>query len=425
MFVDQVKILVKGGDGGNGVVAFRREKYVPHGGPAGGNGGNGGSVILEVDPGLRTLIDLHYQKQYRAERGEHGQGSNKHGRNGRDIVVRVPPGTVVFDAESNRMLADLTEPGQRLLVARGGKGGRGNASFASSVNRAPRYAEKGLPGEERELRLELKLLADVGLVGFPNVGKSTLLSRVSEAKPKIANYHFTTTRPNLGVVYLEPGQSFVLADIPGLIEGASAGQGLGHDFLRHVERTRVLIHVLDAVGSEGRDPIDDFHKINQELADYSEQLAQRPQLIALNKFDLVNEEELFEELIAYFESQGYESFLISAVTGYGVRQLMRRAYEVLRQTEPPVIYEPEPQELVIEEPEEPFTIKKENGIFVVEGREIEVLVAKTDFNNPAAVRRFQRILRLKGIIQALKEAGIQEGDSVRLAGLEFDFYEDD
>ncbi len=427
MFIDKAKIQVIGGNGGNGIVAFRREKYVPLGGPAGGNGGNGGSVILEVDKGLRTLIDLQYQRKYSADRGRHGEGSRKHGKSGKDIVIKVPRGTMVYEGETGELLADLIVVGQRFIAAQGGKGGRGNASFVTPVQRAPALAENGLPGEERTLRLELKLLADVGLVGYPNVGKSTLLSVVSAAKPKIAGYHFTTLKPQLGTVYLEPGQSFVLADVPGLIEGAAAGQGLGHEFLRHVERTKLLIHVLDIAEVEGRNPIEDFKTINNELEKYDSKLASRPQIIALNKFDLINEPELVEDVVEYFVTEGYSVFLISAVTRSGVTALMREAYLQLKEIEAD---EEDianvPLTISIKKKEEaPFAIANDNGIFVVTGPTPRRLAAITDFENRVALLRFQRLLRKTGIIKALKKAGIAEGDTVKFESILFDYYDDD
>lgn len=429
MFIDKAKIYVAGGHGGNGIVAFRREKFVPFGGPSGGNGGNGGSVIFEVDKGLRTLVDLQYQRKYSAERGRHGEGSRKNGKRGENIFIKVPLGTMIYDDDTNTLLADLVQEGQIFIAANGGKGGRGNISFATPVNRAPDLAENGLPGEERALRLELKLLADVGLVGYPSVGKSTLLSAASAAKAKIADYHFTTIKPQLGTVYLEQGQSFVLADLPGLIEGAASGLGLGHEFLRHIERTRLIIHVLDVAGFEGRDPIEDFHSINEELAEYDAKLAQRPQIIALNKFDLINEIEFVQEIIDYFTEQGYQTYLISAVTGEGVKALMRAAYLKLEEI---IAAEPEVEEdeieMVITVPdllEAPFTISKEDDIFVVMGPTPKRLASITDFENRSAVIRFQRLLRKSGIIEALKEAGIEEGDTVRFHNILFDYFDDD
>jgi GTP-binding protein len=426
MFIDKARIKVVGGSGGNGIVAFRREKYVPHGGPAGGRGGNGGSVILEVDKGLRTLIDLQYNKVYKAERGTHGEGSNKNGKNGEDIIINVPPGTSVYDNDTGNLLADLVVPGQRFIAAEGGKGGRGNTSFVTSVRRAPSVAENGMPGDERNLRLELKLLADVGLVGYPNVGKSTLLSVVSAAKPKIADYHFTTLKPSLGTVYLDVGESFVIADLPGLIEGAAQGQGLGHEFLRHIERTKVIIHVIDVSGYEGRDPIEDFHDINKELFDYRERLKDLPQLIALNKFDLINEKELVQDVIDYFEDLGFKVFLISAATGYGTTELMRQAYVLLEE-----VWANEPEtkdiEMVIVPPpidDGTFEITKEDGIFVVSGPIPKKLAIITDFSSKESLYRFQGLLKKHGIIKELKKMGVQEGDTIRFDDLMFEYYPD-
>jgi GTP-binding protein len=421
VFYDQAKIYVKGGDGGNGIVAFRREKYVPEGGPSGGDGGSGGNVIFEADEGLRTLVDFRYQRHYKADRGEHGQSKNMHGANAGDLMVRVPVGTVVKDAETGEFIADLTVHGQRELMAKGGRGGRGNARFAGAANKAPGFAEKGEPGADRWVRLELKLLADVGLIGFPSVGKSTLISVVSAAKPKIAEYHFTTLTPNLGVVRVDDGRSFVMADIPGLIEGAHTGAGLGHDFLRHVERTRVLVHVLDISGSEGRDPLDDFAVINRELALYNPVLARRPQVIAANKMDLPGAEENLAQLR---ESLGreYEIFPMSAAIGEEVQPLVYRLAGMLDNIEePPELTDVERVVRVDEGPR--FTINREDGVFVVGGKEIERHYAMTDFNNEEAVKRFQRIIKLMGIEDELRRQGAKEGDTVRIGELEFDYVE--
>ncbi|WP_027717019.1 GTPase ObgE [Desulfovirgula thermocuniculi] len=422
MFYDTAKIYVKGGDGGNGCVAFLREKYVPDGGPAGGDGGRGGSVILRVDPGLRTLVDFRYQRHYRAERGQHGMGKNMHGRNGRDLILRVPPGTVVRDAETGEVIADLVHPGQEVVVARGGRGGRGNARFATPTNKAPRMAEKGEPGEERWLELELKLLADVGLVGFPNVGKSTIISRVSAARPKIADYPFTTLVPNLGVVRLDEGRSFVMADIPGLIEGAHAGAGLGHRFLRHTERTRLLVHVLDVSGSEGRDPLRDFEVVNRELVLYDPGLASRPMIVAANKMDLPG---AMENLARLREALGgkYEIFPVSALTGEGLPALVYRIGDLLDRLPAPQAPPAAPRRAVGIEEGAPFSIFREGGVFVVRGREVERLVAMTDLDNEEAVRRMQRILERLGLEEALREAGVKEGDTVRIGKFEFTYLE--
>lgn len=419
MFYDQAKIYVKGGDGGNGIVAFRREKYIAEGGPYGGDGGNGGNVIFEADEGLRTLVDFRYQRHYKADRGEHGQSKTMHGANASDMVVRVPVGTVLKNAETGEFVADMTAHGQRELIARGGRGGRGNARFASASNKAPGFAEKGEPGEEQWVALELKLLADVGLIGFPSVGKSTLISVVSAAKPKIAEYHFTTLTPNLGVVRVDDGRSFVMADIPGLIEGAHTGAGLGHDFLRHVERTRILVHVLDISGSEGREPLEDFKVINNELALYNPVLAGRPQVIAANKTDLPGAEENLAQLKECL-GQEYMVFPMSAAIGEGVQPLIYRLADMLDTIEePPQLTEAERVVRVSEAPR--FTVHREDGVFVVEGREIERHYAMTDFNNEESVKRFQRIIKLMGIENELRRQGAQEGDTVRIKELEFDF----
>ncbi|WP_018085757.1 GTPase ObgE [Desulfurispora thermophila] len=426
MFYDYAKIYVKGGDGGNGCVAFRREKYVPDGGPWGGDGGRGGSVILQADEGLRTLVDFRYQRHYKAGRGQHGMGKNMHGRGAEDLVLRVPVGTVVRDAESGAVLGDLVEHGQRLVVARGGRGGRGNARFVTLQNKAPSFAEKGEPGEERWLELELKLLADVGLVGFPNVGKSTIISRVSAARPKIANYHFTTVVPNLGVVRVDEGDSFVIADIPGLIEGAHSGAGLGHQFLRHVERTRVLVHVLDIAGTEGRDPLEDFAVINRELALYDQRLALRPMLVAANKTDLPGAEENLSRLKAALGDQ-YEIFPLSAISGEGLLPLIHRLAEMLRELPaiPPEQPAAQPEGQYVAGALEPrFTLRKQDGVFWIGGREIERHVAMTQLENEAALERLYSIMKLMGIDQALQEAGIKDGDTVVIGNYSFEYVAD-
>lgn len=426
MFIDQARIKVIGGHGGDGIVAFRREKYVPHGGPSGGRGGDGGSVILEVDKGLRTLIDLQYNKIYKAEKGYNGEASNRNGRNGVDIIIHVPPGTSIYDNVTGELLADLTAHGQQLYAVEGGKGGRGNSSFVTSVRRAPNVAENGMPGEERVLRLELKLLADVGLIGYPNVGKSTLLSAVSAAKPKIAGYHFTTLKPSLGTVYLDVGESFVLADMPGLIEGAAKGHGLGHEFLRHIERTRFLIHVIDVSGFEGRDPIEDFHNINKELFSYEVDLQDLPQFIALNKFDLINEQELVQDVVDYFENLGHKTFLISAVTGYNTKELMRQVYVKLEEAK-----ESQPDnmevQMVIKAPstdEKGFKVSKVEDIYVVSGEIPKRLVAVTDFANTESLFRFQGLLKKHGIIKKLEKMGVEEGDTIRFDNIMFEYFPD-
>jgi GTP-binding protein len=423
MFIDRAKIYVKAGDGGDGMSSFRREKFVPKGGPSGGDGGRGGDVVLVVDSSLNTLIDFRYKRKFKADSGEKGQTSNMFGRQADNLYVKVPPGTVVRDEATGEIIGDLTAEGQELVAAKGGRGGRGNARFVSSVHRAPTFAERGEPGDERNLLLELKVLADVGLVGYPSVGKSSLLARVSAAKPEIAAYHFTTLTPVLGVVSVREGQSFVLADIPGLIEGAHEGKGLGHDFLRHIERTRIIIHVLDVSGLEGRDPIDDYHKINDELKLYSERLAARPQIVAANKMDLPEGRENYPRVAAYLAKEGREVFPVSAATGEGLPALLDRAVALLAE------YKDEPAPAVdtvvyTAKPEEPFTIRRDDdGAYVVEGKEIEKLVAMTNFANDEALRRFQLAWRRLGIDADLKERGIQEGDTVRIRGAEFEFKE--
>jgi GTP-binding protein len=422
VFVDYVKIYVRGGDGGNGAVAFRREKYVPQGGPAGGDGGRGGDVIFRVDEGLRTLIDFRYQKHFKAKRGEHGRSKGQHGASADPLVVKVPPGTVVKDAETGEMIADLTRKGQEVVVARGGRGGRGNMRFASPSNPAPEIAENGEPGEERWVELELKVLADVGLVGYPSVGKSTLLASVSAARPKIADYHFTTLTPNLGVVDVGDGRSFVMADLPGLIEGAHQGVGLGHQFLRHVDRTRVLVHVVDMAALEGRDPYEDWVKINEELRQYREDLARRPQIVAANKMDLPDAR---DNLDAFRKKAGPEVpvYPISAATREGVRELLFAVADLLdQQPEQPLEEESGSGYKVYRsrEPEDPFVIRRENEVFVVEGERVERLVAMTNFAYHDSVRRLARILREMGVEEALREKGAKEGDTVRIGGMEFE-----
>ncbi|MBU7005943.1 GTPase ObgE [Phosphitispora fastidiosa] len=420
MFYDKAKVYVKGGDGGNGVVAFRREKYVPLGGPSGGDGGNGGNVILTADEGLRTLVDFRYQRHYKADRGEHGQGKGMHGRGAEDMMVRVPVGTVVRDAETGAQLVDMTVHGQQVVVAAGGRGGRGNARFATSANNAPRIAEKGEPGQERWLQLELKLLADVGLVGFPNAGKSTIISRISAAKPKIADYPFTTLVPNLGVVRMPDGQSFVVADIPGLIEGAHQGAGLGHEFLRHVERTRVLVHLVDMAGVEGREPIADFRTINRELEAYNPRLAKRPQVVAANKMDLPGAAENYEIFKAEL-GEGFEIFPVSAVTGEGVELLLFRVAEALAEAVPVELEITEPEKVTRVSAEPRFIAARENEVYVVKGPEVERHYAMTDFNNEEALKRFLRILKAMGVDDELRKLGARDGDTIRIGSLEFDF----
>jgi len=418
VFVDTARIYVKAGDGGNGAIAFRREKHVPRGGPAGGDGGRGGDVVVVADEGVRTLMDFRYQRHFKAERGENGRGKNQNGADGEDLIIRVPVGTLIYD-EDGRLLADLTTHQQRVVVAKGGRGGRGNTRFASAKNPAPYISENGEPGEERWLQLELKLLADVGLIGFPSVGKSTLLASVSAARPKIADYHFTTLSPNLGVVDVGDGRSFVLADLPGLIEGAHQGVGLGHEFLRHAERTRCLIHVIDMAAIEGRDPVNDYHLINRELALYSPALARRPQVVAANKMDLPDAARNFERFRR--EVPDVPVFPISAATGEGVRALMLAVAEMLeRLPEPEPVSDQEPV-LFAPEEEEPFVVRKENGVFVVSGKRVEKLVKMTNFQHHDSILRFARIIRKMGIEDALLQAGIEEGDTVQIGDRQFEY----
>lgn len=419
MFVDTAKIFVKAGDGGNGAIAFRREKYVPRGGPAGGDGGRGGDVVFVADEGLRTLMDFRYQRHFKAERGENGRNKNQHGADGKDLIVKVPVGTLIYD-EDGRLLADLTEHGQQVVVAKGGRGGRGNSRFATAKNPAPYISENGEPGEERWLTLELKLLADVGLVGFPSVGKSTMLAAVSAARPKIADYHFTTLSPNLGVVDVGDGRSFVLADLPGLIEGAHQGVGLGHEFLRHAERTRCLIHVIDMAATEGRDPVEDYHLINQELALYSPALARRPQVVAANKMDVPD---ATRHLARFRQEVGdVPVFPISAVTGEGVWPLMQAVADMLeRLPEPEEDAQPESVLFAPEEEEPAFSVHKENGVFVVRGRQVEKLVKMTNFDHHDSILRFSRIIRRMGIEEALLDQGVEEGDTVLIGDMPFEY----
>ncbi|HCZ8622619.1 TPA: GTPase ObgE [Staphylococcus aureus] len=430
MFVDQVKISLKAGDGGNGITAYRREKYVPFGGPAGGDGGKGASVVFEVDEGLRTLLDFRYQRHFKASKGENGQSSNMHGKNAEDLVLKVPPGTIIKNVETDEVLADLVEDGQRAVVAKGGRGGRGNSRFATPRNPAPDFSEKGEPGEELDVSLELKLLADVGLVGFPSVGKSTLLSIVSKAKPKIGAYHFTTIKPNLGVVSTPDQRSFVMADLPGLIEGASDGVGLGHQFLRHVERTKVIVHMIDMSGSEGREPIEDYKVINQELAAYEQLLEDRPQIVVANKMDLP---ESPDNLILFKEEIGEDVPVIpvSTITRDNIDQLLYAIADKLEEYKDVDFTVEEEESVGINRvlykhtpSQDKFTISRDDdGAYVVSGNAIERMFKMTDFNSDPAVRRFARQMRSMGIDDALRERGCKNGDIVRILGGEFEFVE--
>lgn len=420
MFVDTANIYIQAGNGGNGCVSFHREKYVAAGGPDGGDGGVGGSVIFMVDSNLSTLMDFRYKKKYKAGNGEDGKSARRTGKKGEDIIIRVPCGTIVKNTATGGILADLTENGQTFVAAKGGSGGFGNSHFATATRQIPRFAKPGLKGRELEVTLELKLLADVGLVGFPNVGKSTFLSRTSDADPKIANYHFTTLNPNLGVVSLDGERSFVLADIPGLIEGASEGVGLGHDFLRHIERTRLIVHVVDISGCEGRNPIEDFDIINNELKSFSEVIADKVQIIAENKTDLNMNPELRERFEKEMTERGYEIFPISAATGDGVKELLNHIYDVLQTIPklPELNFEALPEE---ENDDVPFTVRRENERFVVEGGYIEYLINSTNFGDNESLGFFQNSLRRKGIIDALRAKGAKEGDTVAMYDIEFDF----
>ncbi|MGM9544265.1 MAG: GTPase ObgE [Romboutsia timonensis] len=424
MFIDKARIFVKSGNGGNGAVSFRREKYVPAGGPDGGDGGNGASVIFEVDLGLRTLMDFKYQRKYVAEHGEDGSKKRKAGRNGEDLILKVPPGTIIRDEATGLVIADLKEEGDRAVVAKGGRGGKGNQHFANAVRQAPAFARSGSDGVEKWVVLELKMIADVGLLGFPNVGKSTFLSVVTKAKPKIANYHFTTLTPNLGVVQTKFGESFVLADIPGLIEGAAEGVGLGHDFLRHVERTKVLIHIVDISGLEGRDALDDFDKINGELKLYNEKLATRPQVVVANKMDILEDESIFEEFKNELEGRGYKVFKMSAATRQGVDDVIAYVSELLREAEEielvseEEMFRPE----LDEQQDEGLQIDIEDGVYVVTGKSLRRIMYSVNFDDMESLQYFQKAMESQGVFDRLREMGIEDGDTVRIYEIEFEFY---
>ena len=420
-FIDKARITVRAGNGGNGAIAFHREKYVAAGGPDGGDGGRGGSIILKVDDHMSTLMDFRYKRKYAAASGCDGQGGRKSGRDGESLTIRVPRGTLVRDAETNEIIVDMSgsEP---YVLCRGGRGGWGNSHFATPTRQVPRFAKAGLPGESHDVILELKLLADVGLVGFPNVGKSTLLSVVSKAQPKIANYHFTTLFPNLGVVWVDEGVSFVMADIPGIIEGASEGAGLGHDFLRHIDRCRLLVHVVDVSGSEGRDPVADFDAINEELKQYSPDLAERPQIVAANKTDIMEDSGNLEALRAHVEALGYPLFEISAAAHKGTRELVNRIAERLSVLPPVAVYEPEyvPKSPKVDA-SAPLDIQHEEGVWFVEGPWLQRLMANVNFADYESRMWFDRTLREAGVFQRLEEMGIQDGDTVSMDGFEFEY----
>lgn len=425
MFADRAKIYIRSGKGGDGHRSFRRELYVPNGGPDGGDGGRGGDLIFEVDEGLNTLTDYRHRRKYAAGDGEPGGKRRCHGKDGKDLVLKVPEGTVIREAQSGKVIADMSGDNRRQVILSGGKGGLGNQHFATATMQVPKYAQPGQPAKELEVILELKVIADVGLIGYPNVGKSTLLSRVSNAEPKIGNYHFTTISPNLGVVDLDGAPGFVMADIPGLIEGASQGSGLGYQFLRHIERTRLMIHVVDAAGTEGRDPVEDIYKINEELKAYNPEIASRPQVIAANKTDLISgEEDPVARLKAEFEPLDIPVFPISGATGEGIRKLLyyvsRRLQEI---NERPIVFEQEffPEEEIIHE-NLPYSVEIQDGMYVVEGPKIEKMLGYTNLDSEKGFAFFQKFLKESGILQDLEDAGIEEGDTVKMYGLQFDYY---
>ena len=428
MFADRATIYVRSGKGGDGHVSFRREKYVPDGGPDGGDGGHGGDVIFEVDKGLNTLTDFRHIRKYKAGDGEEGGKKNCHGKNGEDIVIKVPEGTVIKESESGKVIVDMSGDNMRVVLLKGGRGGNGNQHYATPTMQAPKYAQPGQPAKELSLLLELKVIADVGLVGFPNVGKSTFLARVTNARPKIANYHFTTLNPNLGVVDLDGSDGFVIADIPGLIEGASEGIGLGYEFLRHIERTRVIIHMVDAAGSEGRDPIADIYAIDKELKAYNEAIANRPQVIAANKMDMLyeNESEIVDKLRAEFEPKGISVFPISAVSGKGVRELLYHVKGMLDGlTEEPIVFEQEyfPDQMLAGE-DDPYTVSydEKSGEYIIEGPRIEKMLGYTNLESEKGFTFFQNFLKENEILEELEKLGIEEGDTVRMYGFAFDYY---
>jgi len=421
MFVDKAAITVKAGKGGNGAVSFHREKYITAGGPDGGDGGRGGDIILLTDINMSTLMDFRYKRKYSAENGADGSGSNRTGKDGKDLIIKIPNGTVIREEESGAIIADMSDV-ESFVLARGGSGGWGNRHFATPTRQAPRFAKPGLSGEELNVILELKLLADVGLIGFPNVGKSTLLSIMTKAHPKIADYHFTTLYPNLGVAYVREGSSFVLADIPGIIEGASEGAGLGHDFLRHIDRCRLMIHVVDIAGSEGRDPISDFETINEELRQYNPELAERPQIIAANKTDIALDEELTGRFMDYVQTHGYKVLLVSAATGAGVRELASEAASMLDKLPPVTVYTPDyvPKPRLRGNPEE-LVINVYDDVWTIEGLWMEQLLQNINFSDHESRMFFERVLRNHGVYSRLEDMGIKDGDTVSIYNLEFEY----
>ena len=420
MFIDYAKIIVKAGDGGNGAISFRREKYVAAGGPDGGDGGKGGDIYFEVSPNMNTLVDFRYKKKFKAENGKNGEGGHRYGKSGEDLVVKVPIGTIVKDSETGRVMADLSEPNQKQLILSGGRGGKGNSHFATST----RQAQGGEKGEEKELILELKMLADVGLIGFPNVGKSTFLSVVTDATPKIADYHFTTLEPNLGVVKSDYGDSFVIADIPGIIEGASEGTGLGLKFLRHIERTRLLLHVIDVSGIEGRNPVEDFKTINEELKKYSEKLSKRKQIIVANKIDIMQDESLLNDLEKMAKEKDIEIFKISGATGEGVKELLKRVTEVLKVLPKEDLVDVEDIKKVYTlKDEDEFTITKDKDMYIVDGPAVQRIMRKVNLEDNESMYYFQKCLRELGVNEKLKEAGVKEGDTVKVVDWELEWYD--
>ncbi|MFA9399387.1 MAG: GTPase ObgE [Clostridiaceae bacterium] len=422
MFIDKAKIFTKSGNGGNGSASFRREKYIPYGGPDGGDGGDGGSVFIVGEKALSTLLDLTYKRKYVAEKGGDGSGAKCSGKKGDNYIIKVPLGTIVKDYETGKVMADISHEGDEFLVAKGGRKGRGNIHFATPTRQAPNFAEPGMPGEEKTVLLELKLIADVGLLGFPNVGKSTLLSVVSKATPKIANYHFTTLKPNLGVVKIPGGESFVMADIPGIIEGASEGVGLGLEFLRHIERTRLLVHLVDISSIEGRDPVDDFMKINEELKNYSEKLSKRPQIVVANKADMLYDDSVFENFKTKINKMGYNHvFKMSAVTTNGVSDLIKKVAEVLVTIPKEELVIEDADRYVEEDKRFTYTIKEENRVFIIEGSFVDRLLDSVNVNDYDSLKYFHKVLKNKGILDELKSMGIQDEEIVRLNNFEFEY----
>lgn len=426
MFVDIAEIYIKSGKGGDGRVSFRREKYVPDGGPDGGDGGRGGSIYAVVDSGMRTLMDFRYKRKYQADAGENGGKKKCFGKDAEDLIIKVPAGTIIKDKATGRIIADLVEVGEKQLLVKGGSGGKGNTHFTTSVRQAPTFAQQGRKGQEMTIILELKMLADVGLVGYPNVGKSTLLSVLTKASPKIANYHFTTLKPNLGVVEVIKGKSFVLADIPGLIQGASQGVGLGHEFLRHVERTKLLVHVVDVSGVEGRNPIEDFENINAELKEYDPRLGDKVQVVAANKIDILYDEDMYQDFLKKMEAMNIKVFPISAATNQGVTELMQYVTMALDDIEDIVLVDTSEAEKIYtieEDQNQIIEYYKDGEVYVVDGTPIERLVYSTDFNDVESLRRFQSMLNKQGVFDKLREMGIEDGDTVRIFDFEFDYYE--